>query len=273
MQPRLARLLSTAGAVLFAGGLISSQVLYNVPAGHRGILYDRTKGVLPESTTEGTHFKLPIIQRATLMDTRTTPRSISTVTGTKDLQVVNLSLRVLYRPVEDQITQIFKEYGTDYADRILPSIGNEVLKSVVAQYNAEELLTRREAVSQEITSVLLERCRNFGIRLDDVSLTHLSFSPEFAKSIEDKQVAEQRAERAKFVVMKSEQERQANIIRAEGDAQAAMLISDAMAKYGRGMLEVRRIEAAQEIASNISNSKTARVTYLPSSSNMLIQPK
>jgi len=90
----------------------------------------------------------------------------------------------------------------------------------------------------------------------------LFFSKEFSKAIEDKQVAEQQAERAKFVVMKAEQEREANVIRAEGDAEAARLVSDAIAKHGKGLIEMRRIETAQHIASALSQNPN--VQYLPS---------
>ena len=65
-------------------------------------------------------------------------------TGTRDLQTVDLSLRILFRPEEKKLPDILNNIGIDYDERVLPSIGNEVLKAVVAQYNAEELLTKRE---------------------------------------------------------------------------------------------------------------------------------
>ena len=116
------------------------------------------------------------------------------------------------------------------------------------------------------------RCLPYNIILDDVSLTHLTFSRDFARAIEDKQVAEQMAERAKFVVMKNEQERQALVIRAEGDAEAASLVSKALADHGRGLLEIRRIETAQELANTLGRAR-GNVTYLPggdSSQNLLL---
>lgn len=207
------------------------------------------------------------------MDIRSKPRSINSVTGTKDLQMVNISLRVLSRPEEEKLPTIYQTLGTDFDDRILPSLGNEVLKSIVAQYNAEELLSKRALVSQSIRNALVERAQKFNLILDDVSITHLTFGKEFSRAIENKQVAQQEAETQVYVVVKNDQERKAAVIRAEGEAEAAELISKAMATAGNGLIEVRRIDAAKEVASVLSRG--GNVTYLPTSSgnegsNMLL---
>ena len=146
--------------------------------------------------------------------------------------------------MEDKLRYILDNIGVDYEQKIIPSIGNEVLKSVVAQYNADQLLTQREKVSLEIREILSKRAKEFNIVLDDVSITHLQFSKDFAMSIEKKQVAQQEAEKSKFVVMIREEEKKAAILRAEGDAEAAVLVAEAMAKYGQGLVAIRKIEAA-----------------------------
>ena len=109
---------------------------------------------------------------------------IHSSTGTKDMQIVEISLRILYRPVEQKLPEILNNLGIDYDERVIPSIGNEVLKSIVAQYNADQLLTQREKVSLEIRDILSKRATEFDIHLDDVSLTHLQFSKDFAQAIE-----------------------------------------------------------------------------------------
>ena len=78
---------------------------------------------------------------------------------------------------------------------MLPSIVNEVTKAIVAQYNAAELLTKRDIVSRQISHVLANRAAEFQILLDDVSITHLAFSKEYTAAVEAKQVAQQDAER------------------------------------------------------------------------------
>lgn len=198
------------------------------------------------------------------MDVRSKPREIPSVTGTKDLQMVNLKLRVLWRPVEEELPQLYRELGIDFDERVLPSIGNEVLKSVVAQYNAEELLSKRAEVSARIKQDLIKRAKHFHLTLDDVAITHLTFGREFTKAIESKQVAFQEAERQQWIVEKAEQERQAAVTRAQGEAEAAYIITQAMEKTGSALIEVRRIDAAKEIAAKLANSRN--IVYLPTSS-------
>ena len=150
--------------------------------------------------------------------------------------------------------------GVDYDERVLPSIGNEVLKAIVAQFDAAELITQREAVSDRIRSDLLRRAQEFNIALEDVSITHMTFGKEFTKAVEEKQIAQQEAERARFVVEKAEQERQASVIRAEGEADAAETISKAVARAGDGLLMIRRIETQKDIAQTMAENPN--ITYL-----------
>jgi len=107
----------------------------------------------------------------------------------------------------------------------------------------------------------VKRAADFNIALEDVSITHMTFGREFTKAVEDKQIAQQEAERARFVVEKAEQERQANVIRAEGESEAADVIGKAVAKSGNGLIQIRRIETQRDVANLLSHNPN--VTYLP----------
>jgi prohibitin 1 len=243
-----------------------------VEGGHRAVIFNRFTGVEQRVVGEGTHLRIPWVQKPIIYDVRTRPRTITSVTGTKDLQMVNLTLRVLSKPDKQQLPRIYSRLGVDYDERVLPSIGNEVLKAIVAQYNAEQLLTQREKVSRQIRETLTARAKSFDIELDDVSMTHLTFGREFAQAIEQKQVAQQEAERSRYIVAIAEQERQAAITRAEGESEAAALVSQALQESGAGFIQLRRIEAAREIAETLS--KAPNVVYLPAThgTNILLNP-
>jgi prohibitin 1 len=120
--------------------------MYDVDGGYRAVIFDRLQGVKKETVGEGTHFVIPWLQKAIVFDVRTKPRTISSTTGSRDMQTVTLSLRVLHRPDQARLSEIYQTLGMDYDERVLPSIGNEVLKSIVAQFDAGELITQRELV-------------------------------------------------------------------------------------------------------------------------------
>merc|ERR1711997_270900 len=250
-----------------AGGVVNS-ALYNVDGGHRAVMFDRFRGVLPQVTGEGTHFMVPWVQKPIIFDIRSRPKNVPSITGSKDLQNVNITLRVLFRPVPDALPNIYTTLGIDYEDRVLPSITNEVLKAVVAEFDAGELITQREMVSARVNTLLTQRASQFGLILDDISITHLTFGREFTQAVELKQVAQQEAEKARFLVEKAEQIKQANIINAEGDSAAAELLAKAIGDAGEGLVELRRIETAEEIAGELSSNRN--VVYLPSGQSTLL---
>ena len=260
--------LARAAVGIGAGVSLFQASVYNVDGGFRAVMFDRLSGVQRAVRGEGTHFRIPWVQTPHQFDVRIRPRNISSATGTKDLQIVTINLRVLSRPEEEHLPDIFSNLGVDYDERVLPSIGNEVLKAVVAQYNAESLITKRELVSNEVRTALTKRAGEFHIKLDDVAITDLKFGKEFTAAIESKQVAEQDAERERFKVEKAEQEKKAAIIRAEGESTAAKVVSEAL-EASPALVELRRIEAAKDIAETLSKSRN--VTYLPSGGqNMLL---
>uniref|UniRef100_A0A2P2HYZ6 Prohibitin n=1 Tax=Hirondellea gigas TaxID=1518452 RepID=A0A2P2HYZ6_9CRUS len=271
MGEQLAALFTRIGQIGFGlaitGGVINS-ALYNVDAGQRAVIFDRFSGVSQTVVGEGTHFYIPWVQRPILFDTRTRPRNVPVVTGSKDLQTVNITLRLLFRPSASALPNIYTTLGTDYEDRVLPSITNEVLKAVVALFDAGELITQREKVSAKVSELLSERCQQFGLVLDDISITHLTFGREFTMAVELKQVAQQEAERAKFLVDKAEQEKKAAVIIADGEATAARLLAKSFGDAGEGLVELRRIETAEDIAYRLS--KNRNVTYLPTGANTLL---
>jgi regulator of protease activity HflC (stomatin/prohibitin superfamily) len=127
-----------------------------------------------------------------------------------DLQTVTLDLRVLYSADKNKLPQLYREVGgsedepglLSFDNMVLPSVVVESLKGVVASFDADKLVTEREAVSRLIKSTLQSRARQFGIQIDDIAITQFHFSRMYEQAVERKQIAQQNAQRAQFYVLK-----------------------------------------------------------------------
>lgn len=255
-------------ALAVAGGLAygTYNSVYTVPGGHRAVVFNRVIGMKDVIYGEGLNFNIPWFERPIIYDIRTRPVNLQTLTGSKDLQMVTIAVRVLHKPNPNHLVWIYRMLGTNYDERILPSIMNESAKAIVARYNANELLTKRDQVSREVSADLSRRAQNFNVVFDDVAITHLSFSPEYARAVEAKQVAQQDAEKAKYVVLGAQQEKKTIITRARGEAESAELIGLAV-KKNPGFMKLRRIDAARDIADIVA--KSGNKVYLNADSLLL----
>lgn len=120
------------GGAMVCTGIFATNFVFVVDGGERALKMDAMKGLQSHVYGEGMHFRVPFLQKINRFEVRSRPTLVPSTTGTKDMQTVDLALRILFRPNEHKLPEILNNIGHDYDKRILPSISNEVLKSVVA---------------------------------------------------------------------------------------------------------------------------------------------
>lgn len=236
-------------------GLYSS--VFFVPGGFRAVKFNCITGLYNRTYGEGANFAIPYVETPVIFDIRNKPIEVPTASGSRDLQTVNMAVRVLYQPSVENLHHIYRHIGVNYAETVLPSLINEIIRAVIAQFNASDLLIKRPEVSHRIGVMLAERAKQFNIDITDVSITQMSFGKEYTNAVEAKQVAQQMAERAKFRVQQAEQEKQAAILLAQGEAEAATLVGNAI-KKNPAFVELRGLEAARAIAKSLKENGHGR---------------
>jgi len=243
-------LLGLAGASLYA----ASQCIFTVQPGHIAIKFSKLTGLKDDYYKEGFSFRLPYFENPIIYNIQTKPTTVRGLTANRDMQNVNIGLRVLYRPKQNKLIELYRTCGLNYDERVLPSIINETMKAVIAQYGASQLMSQRDQISNKIRGILEERASNFFIVIDDVSIVDMNFTKEYAQAVEAKQVAQQEAERAKFVVEQAKEHKKSIIIKATGEAKSFELIGRA-ASENPSYVDLRKIEYAKEISSILGESR------------------
>lgn len=205
--------------------LIAAGPLVVVGAGNRGVVMNFGQ-VQEDILPEGLHWRVPIMTEIRQLSVRVQKTDILAQVGSKDLQEVQLDVAINWHIDPSKVNKVFQDIGDEaqVVNRILnPAVG-EVIKAAAAKKNAEEILTKRPELKAEIDDNLDERLEEYGIILDSVSLLDVDFTREFAAAIEQKQIAEQEAQRAVYVTQKAAREAEAVVNRAKGQAEAQRLI-------------------------------------------------
>lgn len=195
-----------------------------VNAGERGVLmnFGEVQDVVLD---EGLHFTTPIVTSVRTVSVRVNKNEISAVASSKDLQTLTADIAINWHVDPTQVNTVYQQIGDleQMVSRIIDPAVSEVVKAATAKKNAEEIITQRTELKEEIDSNLTERLAAYNLLVDDVSLVNFSFSEEFSRSIEAKQVAEQEAKQAEYTALKAEKDAQATINRAKGQAEAQRL--------------------------------------------------
>mgnify|MGYP001794012921 FL=1 len=234
-----------------AGVLISLLVIFSLnsfviinpgEAGVLSILGKARDGAL----LEGIHFKPPVISNVDVYDVTVQKYEIPAQSSTKDLQELTAKFAINFRIDSSEVVEIRRKQGSleNIVSKIIAPQTQESFKIAAARRTVEEAITKRKELKTDFDEALGERLDKYGIIILDTSVIDLTFSPEFAKAVEEKQIAEQRSQRAVYIAAEAEQEAFAEINRAKGKAEAQKLLAETLkAQGGELVLQKEAIEA------------------------------
>lgn len=237
--------LAFVALVIFAIASSSFVIINPGQAGVLSILGKAQDGAL----LEGVHFKPPVVSAVDVYDVTVQKFEVPAQSSTKDLQDLSARFAINFRLDPSEVVTVRRTQGTleNIVSKIIAPQTQESFKIAAARRTVEEAITKREDLKDDFDMALGSRLEKYGIIVLDTSVVDLEFSPEFAKAVEDKQIAEQRARRAVYVAQEAEQEAQAEINRAKGRAEAQRLLAETLkAQGGELVLQKEAIEAWKE---------------------------
>ncbi|MBI4209866.1 MAG: prohibitin family protein [Deltaproteobacteria bacterium] len=231
------RLALIIGAILVSFLFLHPWV--QVGAGERGIVLN-FGAVQDKVLNEGLHFRMPIMQTVSIMDVKVQKAETGAASASADLQDVSSAVALNYHVIPDKVNVVYQTIGVHFKERIVDPAIQEVMKAVSAKYSAEELITKRAAVSEAIRAALAERLMAYNIAVDAFSIISFSFSKVFTEAIESKQTAEQLALKAKRDLDRIKIEAEQTITAARAEAESLRL---QRANISPDLIELRKIEA------------------------------
>ncbi len=211
-----------------------------VKAGHRGILL-RNGAVTGETKPEGLYFKTPWIDSVVEMSIQTQKEEVATDAASKDLQTVTVHIALNLSLKPDRAGEVYQSVGLGYEAVIVDPALKESAKAIISQFTAEELITKRETVRDEIARLLASKLDPLGIHTNAINITNFDFSKTFNQAIEAKVTAEQNALAAKNKLSQIQFEAQQQIAAAEGKAKAITIESAALQSNPQ-ILQLRALE-------------------------------
>ncbi|MFB2923499.1 MULTISPECIES: prohibitin family protein [Aerosakkonema] len=217
--------LYTAGGIAFVLAAIIFRPFAIINAGERGVVMQLGK-VQNTVLDEGIHPIIPVVTSVKRLSVRVQKNDFNADAASKDLQKVTADLTINWHINPAEVNKVYQRVGDteQIVNGIITPAVSEVLKAATAKKTAEEIITKRTQLKEEIDNRLKTRLQAYGIGVDDVSLVDFAFSPEFSKAIEAKQIAEQEAKQAEYIALKASKEAQAEVNRAKGQAEAQRLL-------------------------------------------------
>jgi regulator of protease activity HflC (stomatin/prohibitin superfamily) len=207
--------------------------------GERGVLLQL--GTVKAVYEPGLHFQIPIVNSVVVMDVRTQKTEDAVDAASKDLQSIEGTVALNYHVDPPNVDKLYQQVGLEYASRIISPAIQESVKASTAKFTAEELITKRQSVKEDIRSILEERLGLYYLIVDDLSIVNFTFSEEFNRSIEAKQTAEQNALKAANDLKRIQIEAQQSIESAKAQAESIRIQGEAL-KENAGLVQLKMVE-------------------------------
>lgn len=236
------------GIVLALILLLGSSSFVIINPGEAGVLSILGKS-RDGALLEGIHLKPPLISKVDVYDVTVQKFEVPAKSATRDLQDLTGRFAINFRLDPTQVVTIRRTQGSleNIVAKIIAPQTQESFKIAAAKKTAEESITQRSALKEDFDNALSSRLEKYGVLVIDTSVIDLNFSTDFAKAVEEKQIAEQRAQRAVYIAREAEQEAQAEINRAQGKAEAQRLLAETLkAQGGELVLQKEAIQAWRE---------------------------
>jgi regulator of protease activity HflC (stomatin/prohibitin superfamily) len=228
MSPK--QITQAIAAVVAVFALLILWPFTQIGAGERGVV--TRLGAYSRTVEPGLHWVTPLIEGVTKFDVQTQKEQVEATAASKDLQNVSASVAVNYNIAPSKIGDLFVTIGAEYKSKVIDPAIQEVTKAVTAGYTAEELITKRPQVTDEIRTQLAERLAPTDITVSNISITEFKFSEAFNDAIEHKVTAEQNALAAKNKLSQVQFEAQQRVAQAEGEAKAISIQAQAINSQG-----------------------------------------
>ena len=220
-------------------------------------LKSRFGEIVSQTTQEGIQFKVPFVEKVTKVNMKVQKADVTSSSATKDLQDVSISFAINFQLSPEKVMDLYKKIGQNYVEIILQPATQEALKNVTSKYTAEELITKRSEVSQQIIEELSAKVGKYGIIINELNIIDLNFSEAYNKAIEDKQVAEQEVKKAQQELEKTKIEAEKKVAEAKAQADALKLQKEEITPE---LLELRRIEAQLKAIEKWSGNLPTTIT-------------
>lgn len=221
-KKKMAKWIVIAVLIVIVAAIFLTSCLTVVSAGHTGVVV-RLGAVSDEVLSEGLHVKVPFVTNVVQMDNRVQKAEVDSTSASKDLQNVSSTIAVNYRLNQASSASLYKNVGINYEDIIIKPAIQECVKAVTAQFTAEELITQRQSVGDQMRDLLAEKITPYGLTIEIFNIISFEFSEEFNAAIEAKQTAQQNALKAEQDLARIKVEAEQKIEQARAEAESYKL--------------------------------------------------